>query len=306
LKDVLGQIEPYGGDRWQIDDRLSHGRRSFRCCFNDNHLGTALHWARCRAGDVHTIKAAARALTQEAIDTLAAVMSDQKAPPAARISAAVAILDRGHGRPSQAVDLNIGCDLGRLTDDELEELEQIMERAALPSPNWSRRHWVQFPVATRARKLASDLGTWARKILHQIEWLLWLAIGEPSVLALMPPMGTDCRRASAPTTGKGGEEICAIAASVTRDGLHQIRIEEAVQGAPERAAVGAFGCLKTTLTDERLDFAVAQLNGHADELAGASMAGEALTFGGEKTRRGAWSSPLFRLRDRRRDLRSFV
>jgi hypothetical protein len=43
LKNVLGQIEPYGGDRRQIDDRLSHGRRSFRCCFNDNHLGTALH-----------------------------------------------------------------------------------------------------------------------------------------------------------------------------------------------------------------------------------------------------------------------
>jgi hypothetical protein len=82
-----------------------------------------------------TVKTAARALTQEAIDTLAAVMSDQKAPPAARISAAVALLDRGHGRPSQAVDLNIGCDLARLTDDELETLERIMERATLPSPN---------------------------------------------------------------------------------------------------------------------------------------------------------------------------
>ena len=82
-----------------------------------------------------TVKTAARALTQEAIDTLAAVMSDQKAPPAARISAAVALLDRGHGRPSQAVDLNIGYDLGRLTDDELETLELIMERATLPSPN---------------------------------------------------------------------------------------------------------------------------------------------------------------------------
>jgi hypothetical protein len=82
-----------------------------------------------------TVRTAARALTQEAIDTLAGVMHDAKAPAAARISAAVALLDRGHGRPSQAVDLNIGCDLARLTDDELEELERIMERAALPSPN---------------------------------------------------------------------------------------------------------------------------------------------------------------------------
>jgi hypothetical protein len=30
LKDVLGQIEPNGGDRRQISDRLSHGRRSFK------------------------------------------------------------------------------------------------------------------------------------------------------------------------------------------------------------------------------------------------------------------------------------
>jgi hypothetical protein len=82
-----------------------------------------------------TVRTAARALTQEAIDTLAAVMRDGRAPPTARISAAVALLDRGHGRPSQAVDLNIGCDLGRLTDDELEALERIMERATLPSPN---------------------------------------------------------------------------------------------------------------------------------------------------------------------------
>jgi hypothetical protein len=82
-----------------------------------------------------TVRTAARALTQEAIDTLAAVMRDGKAPPTARISAAVALLDRGHGRPSQAVDLNIGCDLTRLTDDELETLELIMERSTLPSPN---------------------------------------------------------------------------------------------------------------------------------------------------------------------------
>jgi hypothetical protein len=82
-----------------------------------------------------TVRMAARALTQEAIDTLAAVIRDGKAPPAARISAATALLDRGHGRPSQAVELNVGCDLARLTDDELDALERIVERAALPPPN---------------------------------------------------------------------------------------------------------------------------------------------------------------------------
>jgi hypothetical protein len=59
-------------------------------------------------------------------------------------------------------------------------------------------------------------------------------------------------------------EICAIVASVTRDGLPQIDLKT-VQGAPDRAEVGALRSLKPSLADERLDFAVAQLNGHADE-----------------------------------------
>jgi hypothetical protein len=43
LKNMLGQIEANSRDRRQIGDGLSHGRRSFRGLFNDNHLGTALH-----------------------------------------------------------------------------------------------------------------------------------------------------------------------------------------------------------------------------------------------------------------------
>ena len=58
-----------------------------------------------------------------------------------------------------------------------------------------------------------------------------------------------------------------------------------MQCALERAAVGAFGWLKPTLADERLDFAVAQLNGHADELVGTSTAAETLTFGGQMARK---------------------
>jgi hypothetical protein len=111
-------------------------------------------------------------------------------------------------------------------------------------------------------------------------------------LAFMPPTGTDWQRASASTTGKADGEICAIATSVTRDGLPQIDLEEAVQGAPDRGAVGAFGWLKPTLADKRLDFAVPQLNGHAYELGGAPMASEALTVSGQK--------PCVRARDPRR------
>jgi Family of unknown function (DUF5681) len=76
------------------------------------------------------VKTAARELTQEAIDTLASVMKDLKAPPAARISAAVALLDRGHGRPAQAVNVSgaiASFDFTRLSDEELEEYKRLLE-----------------------------------------------------------------------------------------------------------------------------------------------------------------------------------
>jgi hypothetical protein len=79
-------------------------------------------------------KEAAREMTLDAIDTLASIMKDPKAPAAARISAAVALLDRGHGRPYQAVDVKDEVDLGLLSDEELYTLDRILSRAALPAP----------------------------------------------------------------------------------------------------------------------------------------------------------------------------
>jgi hypothetical protein len=67
-----------------------------------------------------------------------------------------------------------------------------------------------------------------------------------------------------------------------------------MRGTPDRGAVGAFGPLKPTLADERLDFAVAQLDGHADQLGGASATGKALPLGGQTARQDVRSS---RLRD---------
>jgi class 3 adenylate cyclase len=54
-----------------------------------------------------------------AIDTLVAVMGDGKAPAAARVSAAVAILDRGYGRPAQAVYQHVTRHADELSDAEL-------------------------------------------------------------------------------------------------------------------------------------------------------------------------------------------
>jgi hypothetical protein len=75
------------------------------------------------------VRAAARDLTQEALNTLVTVMKDSKAPAAARVSAATAILDRGHGRPTHAIRHSgaiVGYDLTKLTDKQLADLEAIL------------------------------------------------------------------------------------------------------------------------------------------------------------------------------------
>ena len=46
----------------------------------------------------------ARSHTATAIKTLAGIMGEKKAPAAARVAAATAILDRGWGKPSQVME----------------------------------------------------------------------------------------------------------------------------------------------------------------------------------------------------------
>jgi hypothetical protein len=60
-------------------------------------------------------------------------MLDAKAPPAARIGAAMALLDRACGRPTQqevritALDVTRWLDLRRLSHDQLNEFERLLE-----------------------------------------------------------------------------------------------------------------------------------------------------------------------------------
>jgi len=49
------------------------------------------------------IASLARSFTKPALKTLAAIMRQPKAPAAARVQAAVALLDRGWGKPKQMV-----------------------------------------------------------------------------------------------------------------------------------------------------------------------------------------------------------
>lgn len=49
------------------------------------------------------IKSLARSHTVAAINVLLGVMNQDESPPAARVAAATAILDRGWGKPAQAI-----------------------------------------------------------------------------------------------------------------------------------------------------------------------------------------------------------
>lgn len=60
------------------------------------------------------VKDAAQAFTADALETLAKIMKDTEAPAAARVAAANALLDRGHGKPKQSVDVD-GVVNGALT-----------------------------------------------------------------------------------------------------------------------------------------------------------------------------------------------
>jgi hypothetical protein len=83
-----------------------------------------------------TVRDVAREHTEDAIKTLAAIMRDEAAPAAARISACTELLNRGHGRPvDQRAMLMIGAQLGThrsVKDMSTQEIiEQLVQR--LPS-----------------------------------------------------------------------------------------------------------------------------------------------------------------------------
>src|SRR5918993_3158179 len=69
----------------------------------------------------------ARVHTAEALETLAEVMRDAKAPASARVMAANAILDRGHGKApmhltTERLDLMTDAELNRMLKDSLLDL----------------------------------------------------------------------------------------------------------------------------------------------------------------------------------------
>lgn len=60
----------------------------------------------------------AQEYTEEALKVLVDVMKDGKTASASRVAAASAILDRGYGKPAQALDMVVRRP-GEMSDDEL-------------------------------------------------------------------------------------------------------------------------------------------------------------------------------------------
>lgn len=63
-----------------------------------------------------------------ALNVLAGIAGEKTSPPAARVSAAIGLLDRGWGKPAQAI---VGGD----DDDAPVKLEQIVRTIVDPKPD---------------------------------------------------------------------------------------------------------------------------------------------------------------------------
>ncbi|WP_276835007.1 hypothetical protein [Chryseobacterium cucumeris] len=70
---------------------------------------------------VMDVRQLAKAWTTESINTLGQIMTDVASPPATRVAAAQALLDRGWGKPSQTIEATINNFEDR-SDDELRRL----------------------------------------------------------------------------------------------------------------------------------------------------------------------------------------
>jgi hypothetical protein len=75
-----------------------------------------------------TVKALAREHTAEAIKTLADIMRDKEASMSARVTACLGLLDRGHGKPLQQLEVG---EAGAFSDLEEEALDAFIAHAAL-------------------------------------------------------------------------------------------------------------------------------------------------------------------------------
>jgi hypothetical protein len=82
------------------------------------------------------VREVARQCTADAMQTLKDIMLDKDAPHGARVTAANSILDRGYGKPAQALSLELQRrNVEELSDDELMAIASgdVIEGVAIES-----------------------------------------------------------------------------------------------------------------------------------------------------------------------------
>lgn len=95
-----------------------------------------------RPKDAYDIRMLAQERTLEALNVLAEIMLDKDAPHAARVSAANAILDRGHGKPMQTAEIT-GKNGEALIPDNMElarSIAFVLNKATESSEESSERN----------------------------------------------------------------------------------------------------------------------------------------------------------------------
>ena len=80
---------------------------------------------RAAGGRAADLRALARKQTKCMVRVLRAIAGEKDAPPAARIAAAVALLDRGWGRPPQALETT-GAEGGAAETEDLNAIQQFL------------------------------------------------------------------------------------------------------------------------------------------------------------------------------------
>jgi hypothetical protein len=106
-----------------------------------------------RPAVVSELQKLARAQTPAALAALIEVLSDAGNPPSARVAAAVALLDRGYGRPSNAVVIET-AEAAYANDDERAEL---LERLIKGTPEAVKRAEAAEKRADEAERRVAEL-----------------------------------------------------------------------------------------------------------------------------------------------------
>ena len=143
-------------------------------------------------GDVQEL---ARERSPEAINTLAAIMDDTKAPPAARVAAANSLLDRGYGKPTQPISQTLTkIDPSTMSDEELAALfgtgcKLMSDRtnSVAAAEELLRRRSTRRSFAEWAKHRGFEPAAHHRLIINEIESFLE---SDDEVLLLFAPPGS--------------------------------------------------------------------------------------------------------------------